>query len=109
MKRFAAHYLFIYPDLLLQNGIIEHTSGRLTVLPFKEELSHTCWFPGIVALLPESLPISLLQAKIRCCNISCPAIPYDPEITFPIRLYHLYPVPTGDLTFPADARLIPLL
>lgn len=57
MKRYYAHYTFIYPDIFLKNHIVEIADeGAIAgYYLFERELSHTEYHSGIQVFLPQSL------------------------------------------------------
>jgi len=57
LKRYYAHYTFIYPDTFLKNHIVELSDEGIisSVCLFEKEVAGTEFFSGIQLFIPEEI------------------------------------------------------
>lgn len=57
MKRYYAHYTFIYPDILLKNVVVEIdlTNHITKYYPLEKELANTEFHSGVQVFIPSHL------------------------------------------------------
>lgn len=57
MKRYYAHYTFIYPDTYLKNMVVElGDDNKITcIMPFEKEIERTEFFSGYIFFIPSAI------------------------------------------------------
>ncbi|MDD4608800.1 MAG: hypothetical protein WCQ82_04010 [Bacteroidaceae bacterium] len=55
MKRYASHYLYLLPDTLYKQHIIELENNAIRCYPFTEEQERVVWLPGLLILTHHAL------------------------------------------------------
>lgn len=57
MKRYYAHYTYIYPDILLKNIVVEmdSTNHIINYYPLEKELANTEFHSGVQVFVPSNL------------------------------------------------------
>lgn len=61
MKRYYAHYTFIYPDIFLTNHILEiaQDDTLLKYYPFEREVAQTEFHSGLQVFIPHTIIASI--------------------------------------------------
>lgn len=63
--RYFSHYIYIEPDILLKNYVVEMNDEHhiTNVFPFEREIEKTEFYSGILMFIEDKLPLSVVSLE----------------------------------------------